>query len=174
MINYNSEGDIGHNRNYRILIVDDEPDICLTFKSAIEGHNGFEVDAYESPHEALKNFKASKYDLVLLDIKMPSMNGFQLYSEIKKIDNRVMALFITAAEMYYQEFRNKEGHVLKEVGEQTEGEVKEEKYGNGEYRQYCKFNENMFLQKPISITDLLIRINHILGIKSTISISDSF
>lgn len=124
------------------------------------------VDVYENPHEALKNFKAGMYDIVLLDIKMPNMNGFQLYSEMKKIDNQIKALFITAAEMYYQEFRDKE--------EVKEGEEKEETHGNGEYRQYCKFNENMFLQKPIGITDLLSRINQVLGRKPTISISDSF
>lgn len=126
-----------------------ETDICPTFKSAIDGHNGFEVDVYENPHEALKNFKARMYDLALLNNKMPSMNGFQLYSEMKKIDTQVKALFITAAEMYYQEFRDREGHELKEDGEEgrkEEGKEKDEIRGNGEYRQYCKFNENMFLQ----------------------------
>lgn len=165
-MNYNSESNSGHYRNHRILIVDDESDICLTFKSAIEEYNTYDVDVYENPHKALKNFKAGMYDIVLLDIKMPNMNGFQLYSEMKKIDNQIKALFITAAEMYYQEFRDKE--------EVKEGKEKEETRGNGEYRQYCKFNENMFLQKPIGITDLLSRINQVLGRKPTISISDSF
>jgi hypothetical protein len=88
--------------------------------------------------------------------------GFQLYSKIKEIDNQVKALFITAAETYYQEFRDKGNHGLKVVGGvKEEKEEIEKKHGNGEYRQYCKFNENMFLQKPIGMTDLLITINQI-------------
>ena len=58
----------------RILLVDDEPDIALTFKIGLED-NGFTVDAFNNPFKALSNFKAGFYDLLLLDIKMPKMNG---------------------------------------------------------------------------------------------------
>jgi DNA-binding response OmpR family regulator len=54
----------------RILLVDDEPDICLTFKEGIERCNGYSVDAFERPWEALQNFRAGKYELVLLDVKV--------------------------------------------------------------------------------------------------------
>jgi DNA-binding response OmpR family regulator len=54
----------------RILLVDDEPDICLTFKEGIERCNEYSVDAFERPREALQNFRAGKYELVLLDVKL--------------------------------------------------------------------------------------------------------
>jgi DNA-binding response OmpR family regulator len=50
---------------------------------------------------ALENFKAAYYDLLILDIRMPKMNGFELYREIKKLDNKVKVCFLTAGEMYY-------------------------------------------------------------------------
>lgn len=140
------------NYGRRILIVDDEPDVCLTFKKGIEGYNGYKVDTYHKPHQALQNFKAGIYDLVLLDIKMPHMNGFQLYSEIKRIDSHVKAIFITAAEMFYEEIRTREGQRLEEG-----------KYGNYEYRDFCKFNKDMFIQKPIELKDLVNRLDAVLS-----------
>ncbi|HEX5976881.1 MAG TPA: response regulator [Nitrososphaeraceae archaeon] len=63
----------------RILIVDDEPDIAQVLKMGLE-QNGFAVDAYNNPLDATSNFKADLYDLLLIDIKMPKMNGFELYN----------------------------------------------------------------------------------------------
>jgi two-component system, OmpR family, response regulator ChvI len=83
-----------------ILIVDDEPDVNLSLKIALEA-NGFEVDTFNDPIMALDNFKKGVYDLLILDIKMPKMNGFELYREIRKIDNEVKVCFLTAGEMYY-------------------------------------------------------------------------
>jgi two-component system, OmpR family, response regulator ChvI len=83
-----------------ILIVDDEPDVNLSLKIALET-NGFEVDTFNDPIMALDNFKKGVYDLLILDIKMPKMNGFELYREIRKIDNEVKVCFLTAGEMYY-------------------------------------------------------------------------
>jgi DNA-binding response OmpR family regulator len=71
----------------KILIVDDEPDVNLALKMALEV-NSFEVDAFNDALSALENFRKGLYDLLILDIKMPNMNGFQLYREIKKIDNK--------------------------------------------------------------------------------------
>lgn len=62
----------------KILVVDDEADICLTFKNELENY-GFVVDAFENSQESLHNFKPSIYDLVILDIKMPHIDGFTLY-----------------------------------------------------------------------------------------------
>ena len=88
----------------RILLVDDEHDIALAFKISLE-NNGFTVDAFNDPEEALSNFEAGLYDLLLIDIKMPKMNGFELYREIEKIDNKPKICFITAFEVYYKSLR---------------------------------------------------------------------
>ena len=88
----------------RILLVDDEHDIALAFKISLE-NNGFTVDAFNDPEEALSNFEAGFYDLLLIDIKMPKMNGFELYREIEKIDNKPKICFITAFEVYYRSLR---------------------------------------------------------------------
>ena len=88
----------------RILIVDDEPDITLSFKMILEG-NGFKVDTYNDPVQATRNFKPDAYELVILDIRMPKMDGFQLYDELKKIDDKVKVVFITAFDINYEGLR---------------------------------------------------------------------
>ena len=84
----------------KILIVDDEPDVNITLRKVLE-KNGFIVDSYENPFLALDNFKPHYYDLLILDIKMPEMNGFSFYREIKKLDQKMKVCFLTAGEMYY-------------------------------------------------------------------------
>jgi DNA-binding response OmpR family regulator len=84
----------------KILLVDDEIDACLTFKRMLE-ENGFDTDAYDKLEDALQNFKSGTYDLVVLDIKMPKIDGIKLYQEIRKIDKKVRVCFITASEEYY-------------------------------------------------------------------------
>jgi two-component system, OmpR family, response regulator ChvI len=88
----------------RILLVDDEHDITFSLRIGLE-NNGFVVDTFNDPQEALSNFKAGLYDLLLIDVKMPKMNGFELYREIAKIDNKVKVCFITAFEVYYKSLR---------------------------------------------------------------------
>jgi DNA-binding response OmpR family regulator len=85
--------------NNRIFIVDDELDLTMLFKLSLED-NGFEADAFNDPHIALSAFKKRpSYDLALIDIRMPEMNGFELYDEIKKIDDQVKVCFITAFDL---------------------------------------------------------------------------
>jgi two-component system response regulator ChvI len=79
----------------RILLVDDEPDITLPFRIGLED-NGFEVDAFNDSVMALSKFKERSYVLALLDIKMPKMNGFELYNELRKINEKLKVCFITA------------------------------------------------------------------------------
>ena len=89
----------------RILIVDDVPDITSSFQSALRD-NGFEqVDTVNDPVLALKNFRAGSYDLLIIDIVMPEMDGFELYEGIRKIDTKVKVCFITAYEVNYQALR---------------------------------------------------------------------
>jgi two-component system, OmpR family, response regulator ChvI len=114
----------------RILVVDDEPDIASIFKMSLE-YNGFEVDAYNDPILALSSFKADFYGLLLLDIKMPGMTGFELYKEVMKIDNKVKVCFLTAYDLSYDEFR----------------------------QQLPTLNVKCFLRKPILIPDLVKRIH---------------
>ena len=90
----------------KILVVDDEPDNASIFTMSLED-GGFEVDTFTDPLLALSTFKAGKkYDLLILDIKMPEMNGFELFEEIRKIDNKVKTCFLTAfGEGYTEEFK---------------------------------------------------------------------
>jgi CheY-like chemotaxis protein len=92
----------------RILLVDDEPDIARLFKLALE-HNGLVVDDFNDPILALSNYKTGVYSLLLLDLKMPKMNGFELYKKIKDKEDAnnggVKVCFITAFEEYYREFQ---------------------------------------------------------------------
>jgi DNA-binding response OmpR family regulator len=96
--------------NQKILIVDDEPDITLSFKMILE-NNGFKVDVYNDPVEALNSFTASSYDLLLLDIRMPKMDGFQLYDELRKKDENVKVIFITAFDINYEALRKMYPHL---------------------------------------------------------------
>jgi DNA-binding response OmpR family regulator len=93
-----------NNKKKRILMVDDEIDVNYTFETVLE-ENGFMVDSFDNPVLALNNFKAGLYDLVLLDIKMPAMDGFKLYEEMKNIDNKFKVCFLTASEMFYEQYR---------------------------------------------------------------------
>ncbi|HJT10527.1 MAG TPA: response regulator [Candidatus Nitrosotalea sp.] len=86
----------------KILVVDDEPDIANSLKSGLE-HRGYVVEAYTEPQKALENYKVGQYNLCILDIKMPKMNGFQLYVEIKKLEHNVKICFCTAFEAEYRD-----------------------------------------------------------------------
>jgi two-component system, OmpR family, response regulator ChvI len=88
----------------RILVVDDEYDAALTLKAILEEEE-FEVDIFNDPKLAISNFKAGKYDLLLLDILMPKMNGFELCQQLQNIDDKVKVCFITAYEIYYRALR---------------------------------------------------------------------
>ena len=98
-------------RGKHIMVVDDETDITIYCKLSLE-YYGFVVDTFNEPKEALSSFKPDYYDLIILDIKMPNMDGFELYREIKKIDPTVKTCFLTANERYYEEFRDNEFSML--------------------------------------------------------------
>ena len=118
----------------KILVVDDEPDLTKSCSLALEDH-GFKVDTFNDPIEALSNYKPDYYDLVILDIKMPKMDGFQLYNEIKKKDHKAKVCFLTASELYYEEFRKKE---------------------------YCALDRNVFIRKPIANEELLREVDKLM------------
>ena len=114
----------------RILLVDNEPDNTSVFSMGLEDA-GFKVDAFNDSLLALSNFKARFYDLSILNINMPNMNGFELYKEIRKVDEKVRVCFLTASEIYHESLR---------VPPQTLKDVK------------C------FIPKPIAIDDFIKRI----------------
>ena len=119
----------------KILVVDDEPDNTSIFSMGLED-GGFEVDAFTDPLLALSMFKAGKkYDLLILDIKMPDMNGFELYEEIRKINNKVKACFLTAF-----------------------GEGYTEEFG----RRFPSSPNVNFIRKPIRVDDLVKKVNEVI------------
>ena len=124
----------------RILVVDDESDICLTLANVLEG-NGWIVDTFDDPLLALQDFRKDFYDLLILDIKMGKMNGFELYDEIRMIDDKVKVCFLTASKSIYVDFIC----LLGELKEKSELQV------------------NQFIQKPIQNEDLIKIINEIIG-----------
>ncbi|MGC1135305.1 MAG: response regulator [Nitrososphaeraceae archaeon] len=81
-----------------IMLVDDQPDMLFTYRSFLEGQ-GFKVHTFTDPTVALKQFAkedTSKYDLVVMDIRMPQLNGLQLYQRLRAINSTVRILFVTA------------------------------------------------------------------------------
>jgi DNA-binding response OmpR family regulator len=107
-----SENDLKYDRlltsvqakKYRVMIVDDEQDITTIFKMGLE-NNQFIVTTFNDPVEAFSEFRPGLYDLLILDIRMPGMNGFQLYRKIRDVDNKVKVCFLTAFDESRAEFR---------------------------------------------------------------------
>ena len=88
----------------KILLVDNEPDVTYAIESVLED-NGFEVDSFNDPVLASATYKQNYYDLILLDIKMPKMDGFELYERIREKDKVTKICFLTASEMFYESLR---------------------------------------------------------------------
>ena len=84
--------------------MEDASDIILTLKIILE-QNGFVINSFTDPLLALSSFKPHLYDILLIDIKLPSINGFELYREIRKIDDKVKICFLTASEINYEELK---------------------------------------------------------------------
>ena len=88
----------------RILIIDDDIDINNLFKIFLE-YDGYAVDAFTDPIDALYSFRKNNYDLVLLDLKMPKMNGMLLYEKLHTIDPNLLFCFITANREYVEHLK---------------------------------------------------------------------
>jgi DNA-binding response OmpR family regulator len=121
---------LSSNNKKILVVVDDEPDIAFTLQAGLED-GGFDVDAFIDPEMVLPSFKPGLYDLALIDIRMPKMDGFVLYERLKTVDPGVKVCFLTASEMYREEIREVE---------------------------HCALNKDLFLQKPISNNDLILEI----------------
>jgi CheY-like chemotaxis protein len=121
----------------RILIVDDHPDIILTFKKGLEAENEyssgkifFQVYAYDDPLLALSEFKLNFYDLLLVDVNMPKVNGFEFSEKILELDVNVRVCYISAGEMNTEALRE----------------------------QYPTLSIGCFIKKPITIENLVRRV----------------
>jgi DNA-binding response OmpR family regulator len=122
-------------KKYRIMIVDDEQDITAIFKIGLE-RNEFIVTTYNDPAIALSKFRPGMYDLLILDIRMPGMNGFELYQKLRDMDASVKVCFLTAFDEYRAGFRETFPY-LDEV--------------------------QCYLKKPITIQDLVKRLTELVG-----------
>ena len=127
-----------NNKKKKILFVDDEPDLTSLFKKVLESA-GFSVNVFNNSADALRGFKPHLYDLAMLDIVMPKMDGFSLYKELQKVDPDVKVCFLTASEKYHENLRE------------------------GEYQTLSK---DLFIQKPYSIKKLIKEIHNRLGQRS--------
>jgi DNA-binding response OmpR family regulator len=86
------------------MIIDDDKDITDLFSIFLE-YNGYIVNAYTNPVEAFNNFRKNSHDLIILDLKMPQMDGMVLYHKIKEIDDKVIICFTTANISFIQDLR---------------------------------------------------------------------
>jgi CheY-like chemotaxis protein len=92
----------------RILVVDDEKDNADVFRITLEDTGLYEVDSFTNTITAASSFKPNTYDLAILDIKMPKMNGYELYEKMKNIDDKIKVCFLTAfGEGYHEEFKRR-------------------------------------------------------------------
>ena len=98
----------------RILVVDDNPDIVLTLRVGLEGDPMMHVFAYDNPVTALVEFEPNFYDLLLIDINMPLLDGFQLAQNLVRRDLNVRVCFMTSGEINMEAAR--EVHPLKSIG----------------------------------------------------------
>ena len=116
-----------------IFLVDDEHDNNLIFTMGLQDA-GFEVDAYTDAELALSAFKPDYYDLLLLDIKMPKIDGYELYDKIRKMDDKVKVCFLTASERYKEEHRP----------------------------SFLSSGSTSFIIKPITVDDLVKKVNEMI------------
>ena len=121
-----------------VLLVDNEPDVTYAIRTVLED-NGFEVDSFNDPVLVSETYKSNYYDLVILDIKMPKMDGFQLYDRIRQKDRKTKICFLTASEMFYESLRQARNLIGDVLGEQY------------------------FIQKPIKTDELIRRLTDLIN-----------
>ena len=118
-------------------MVDDEQDVNFTIKTTLEETGIFRVDTYNDSKSALSIFRPGLYDLALLDIRLPEMNGFQLCRKLREKDNRLKICFLTATELLY--YRETDSDVINDLG------------------------TDCFVSKPVNTSELVLRLKTILS-----------
>ena len=129
---------ISNNKVKKILLVDDEPDITFTIKNMLY-NTGFQIYTFNDPITPLKLYRRNFYDLVILEMKIPNMDGFELYIKIKEKDPTVKICFLTAIAIFDEEFRKSRPEVDRII------------------TQEC------FIQKPITTEDLIKKLIDIMN-----------
>jgi PleD family two-component response regulator len=122
-------------KNKRVMLVEDEDDIVMLFEMILGSDAGLKLDSFTEPFAALNNFISGSYDLIMIDVTMPKMNGFELYHEIRKLDDKVKVCFLTAGETHDEEVRKE---------------------------SFPELDINCFIRKPIANQDLIQRVKDIL------------
>jgi DNA-binding response OmpR family regulator len=112
----------------KILVVNDEPDVTTMLKMTLE-RVGLRVDTFNDPVLALKSYKPNLYDLVILDVIMPEVNGLELYTQLRRKDSGVNICFLTASSEPYRE------ELLKE--------------------KYNQLSRDLFLEMPLPTSELI-------------------
>jgi DNA-binding response OmpR family regulator len=124
--------------SHKILVVDDEQDIVFTLKTILN-EAGFSVDAFTNPSVAFEMFRPEKYELIILDIRMPGTNGFELYMKLLEQDSSIKVLFLTAVNEFsmYSKFKSSVSPMS---------------------------GKRYYLQKPVDLKKLLQRVDDMLGL----------
>lgn len=121
----------------RVLLVENEPDVCLVFQMVLQSA-GYKCTSYTDSIKALEEFKPNYYDLLIIDIKMPVLNGFEFCEKIREADKSIGIVFLTASEQFY-----------KKVGEEK-------------YPELINYSDNIrYVQKPIENEELIKIVNMI-------------
>ena len=123
------------------MTVDDEEDVTFCLGVVLQETGLFEVDGFTDPQQALSSFKPGKYDLVILDIRMPKMDGFELYKKIKLIDKNVDVCFLTAVNDF-----NEYKVVHRDITDEIE-----------------KKDDSCIIDKPADTQQLIEKINKAIG-----------
>jgi CheY-like chemotaxis protein len=119
-------------RRKKILLVDDEPDMTAMLKMALE-NAGFTIDTFNDPLLVLKSFKPNLYDLIVLDVMMPKMDGIELCNRLKEVDPGIKVCFLTASNEIFREKLIKDKH--------------------------CELDKDLFLEMPLPLNRIVEEIN---------------
>ena len=124
-------------RTSNIIMVDNEPDVNITIKTALEEKGFFQVDTFNDAESALFAFKSGQYDLAILDVRMPGMDGFQLCRKLREIDKTLKVCFLTASDL--TSLQDIDSDIINDLG------------------------TDCFVTKPMNTTDLIKRLRVILS-----------
>ena len=135
-----SVNEISALKTKKIMIVDDNDDVNLTFKIVLgELDHRLRIHSFSDPIDALQSFRRGEYNLIIIDILMPKMNGFELFDELRKLDSNVKICFLTAAKEIYYEAMIREA--------------------------FPELDVHYFLKKPITNKDLIKQVSELLDLK---------